>query len=460
MLRGVRQRTSGWAGVWLLIGLLLGGAAGAATVWIMKRDKPGIPGSPRLGQAEELALVPGDAVGFVHIRARDIWKTEFLADFRKIIEKAGPENLSLFEEEFFARPSALDRVTLVALVAGRDPLKDADLSRPPPPPTPNIPKGPKTQDGQPKLQDAPKQPFRPILPNMPDPSQSLVSGPEHIELVAILAFTEQYDAAKVRSSLLPDAEQPVSGIEHWNDKNRNTAAYFPSDKILVIGTSAGVRQFVGRQSAEAKKQDLPLNAALDFAAGGKCHFVAAVNAQAFHVNLLRLTSEFRSLLLSQNELNQLAEDAKPLLRAEAFAVGLGLMGQDDSKFDVRVYFKQEDHAVEGEKSVRTLSEFAHKKLEESKKKFEMTLKGPADKTKPRPLSDYPELVKSLFNIGSIEKADTYLTNPPLKRDGKELDATFEISAISTAYLAATFVEFGTQDIVVQKLREALVKKQK
>ena len=72
--------------LWLLVGLLIGGAAGAAAVYVLKKGKAGIPGGPRLGNAEEVSMIPADSLGFVHIRARDLWKTEELADFRKVLD--------------------------------------------------------------------------------------------------------------------------------------------------------------------------------------------------------------------------------------------------------------------------------------------------------------------------------------------------------------------------------------
>ena len=95
-LEDIAMRLSALAGrrgktlIWLLVGLLIGGAAGAGAVYVLKRGKAGIPGGPRLGNAEEVAMIPADAIAFVHFRARDLWKSEELADLRKVLDKAGP----------------------------------------------------------------------------------------------------------------------------------------------------------------------------------------------------------------------------------------------------------------------------------------------------------------------------------------------------------------------------------
>src|SRR5262245_16554515 len=112
MLRGTLKRR-GRAAILLLIGLLVGGAAGAGAVYLLKRGKAGIPGGPRLGPAEELNMVPASAGGFVHIRLRDLWHTEGFAEFRKIVERAGPDALKALDEGFVPAPSTIDCMTLV-----------------------------------------------------------------------------------------------------------------------------------------------------------------------------------------------------------------------------------------------------------------------------------------------------------------------------------------------------------
>ena len=45
----------------------------------------------------DLALVPTDAVGFIHVRAADLWKNDLFAGFRQIYEKAGPKALAALD---------------------------------------------------------------------------------------------------------------------------------------------------------------------------------------------------------------------------------------------------------------------------------------------------------------------------------------------------------------------------
>ena len=50
-----------------------------------------------------------------------MWKSEFLTEFRKIVEKAGPENLALLDEGFVPKPSTLDSVTLAMMAPQSSP---------------------------------------------------------------------------------------------------------------------------------------------------------------------------------------------------------------------------------------------------------------------------------------------------------------------------------------------------
>src|SRR5438132_457663 len=100
MLLGTLKRRGGRAALWLVVGLLVGGAVGAATTYFLKQGKKGVSGGPRLGEAKELDLVPGEASGFVHVRLRGLWDTEGFAEIRKIIDAAGPQAKKALDESF------------------------------------------------------------------------------------------------------------------------------------------------------------------------------------------------------------------------------------------------------------------------------------------------------------------------------------------------------------------------
>src|SRR5262245_9573135 len=66
--------------------------------------------------AADLALVPPDAVGFVDVRAADLWRHEVFAGFRQTFEKAGPKALAALDAQFVPKVSTFDRVTAFVLL--------------------------------------------------------------------------------------------------------------------------------------------------------------------------------------------------------------------------------------------------------------------------------------------------------------------------------------------------------
>jgi hypothetical protein len=434
MLRGIQRRRGGGAFLWLLVGLLIGGAAGAGTVFLLKREKVGIPGSPRLGQAEELALVPADAFAFIHIRARDVWKSEFLNDFRNMVEKAEPDAPAILGEEITSLLSTMDRATLVVFANSTKAPIQTQPKAPAPQPLPQ----PKTP---PKAPGIPNK--NPVMKNTSE-SKELIEFPDKIESVWLLTFTTAYDANKVREALVPDAtSKDFGGKTYWEDQSRSLAAFFPSNTILVVGSIPGVHQFVIRQTVDGKQAEGPLTGALHLAAPGGRQVVAAINARQFHFNLPQMKDHFNPTELTESELLQLASDAESLLHTEAYAIGVAMMGSDDLKVDIHAYFKDDKDAVAGEKSVRAFAELAHKKVSESKKKLlDEVAKKSTDKTKPRHLDDLPRELASLVAIGGIKKADDFFSNPPIDRKGKDLIVTVEMPSLAATVIGSTVTVFG------------------
>src|SRR5262245_36128363 len=86
---------------WALV-LLLGGAVAARPA----RAGDDLPA--------DLAFVPADGVGFVHVRLADVWKSEHFKEWRDTLLKAGDEALAAFDKRFVPAPSSIDRLTVFA----------------------------------------------------------------------------------------------------------------------------------------------------------------------------------------------------------------------------------------------------------------------------------------------------------------------------------------------------------
>ena len=171
----------------------------------------------------DLALVPADALGFVHVRLADVWKHDALKEYRRIVEKAGPRALATLDEQFVPPPSTIDRITAVALPPQGDRREPA--------------------------------------------------------VVAILAFSAPFDPAKVRAAYLADAKpQKAGGKEFYADDQSGVAVHFPNDRTLVFGDVKTLPVFLGRPA----KADGGLSGALKQAAGNNAVF-AAVSVKALPI---------------------------------------------------------------------------------------------------------------------------------------------------------------------------------
>jgi len=399
--------------LWLLVGLLLGGAAGAGAVYVLKRGKNGIPGGPRLGAAEEVSMIPADSIAFVHIRARDIWKSEELADFRKVLDRAGPDALNILDEGFVPKPSTMDRATLVVLAG---------------PPKGN----------------------RPGAPGLGAPDHGPpITPPENPLVIGILSFTAEFDANQVKAAYFPDADgKKENGKEFYIDEKKGLGIHFPSNKVMVVGMAAGVEEFVKKQTPDAKNG--PLADSIKLASEGGRHIVGALNTQSFHINAGALLSDLSHV---PPELRDLAKDAIPILRADAIAFALGVSGED-SRLDLRGYYKNENDAQEAEKGIRLAAAAGRKYLAEFKKKLEQSLAGPAGQKKPRPLEQLPEALLAYTGIGGINTLDEFLANPPLKREGKEVIVSADKATLTNAVLGGYAAALGTLFDAVGKVRTA------
>ncbi|HKB06500.1 MAG TPA: hypothetical protein VKD90_30170, partial [Gemmataceae bacterium] len=60
----------------------------------------------------DLALVPEDGLGFVHVRIADLWGHESLTEVRDVVKKAGDQAIASFDKRFASLPSNIDRLTL------------------------------------------------------------------------------------------------------------------------------------------------------------------------------------------------------------------------------------------------------------------------------------------------------------------------------------------------------------
>ena len=175
----------------------------------------------------DLALVPADAVGFVHIRGAELWKHQVLAPIRETFQKAGPQVLAALDEQFVPKVSTFDRATVFLLLSGER--------------------------------------------HEPVP-------------VAVLRFTEAFDPEKVVNAYRPNAEKSkVGGKTIYGTNGRDIACYFPDNQHIVLSTRDGLTMYLGH----AMPATGPMSTGLKLAASGR-PIVGSVNLAALPIPLQAL----------------------------------------------------------------------------------------------------------------------------------------------------------------------------
>jgi hypothetical protein len=152
----------------------------------------------------DLAMVPSDAVGFLHVRVADIWKHDMMKSVRDTVAAAGPKALAAFEAQMYPNPADIDCVTLTLSLNATDPKR-------------------------------------------PD-------------VAIIISFKNDIDGEKLRKLYLPQsAVSDVGGKKIFVDKDKDIGLYFPNARHLVAGPAKGIEAFMAKAPG---KGEGPLAAAL------------------------------------------------------------------------------------------------------------------------------------------------------------------------------------------------------
>ena len=152
------------------------------------------PAAPPL--TADLALVPGDALGFAHVRVAEVWKSDAMKPFRTVLDRAGPAAFDTLDKDFTPAPSTLDRVTTVALPFAGDSFD--------------------------------------------------------LRTVTILSFSKPFDADKVRKQYMPKGEElKANGKAYTSDKRAGVAVHFVDDTTLVFGDADTVPAFLSLKGKPA-----------------------------------------------------------------------------------------------------------------------------------------------------------------------------------------------------------------
>jgi hypothetical protein len=208
-------------------------------------------GRARGGEAlpADLAFVPADAAGFVHVRIGDVWRSGAFKEWRETILKAGDQALAAFDKRFIPAPSSIDRVTVflrAPLVPGREP-----------------------------------------------------------DVVIIVATTKAIDRDGFLLNTIPNSDTRQAGGKTYNvDPNTKTAIHFINERTLAIGPVAAVETALTKPAARQG----PLADALRIADAGKPLVVALSAAVLPPAAINQVPPQFQAL--AQAKLATLTLDMK------------------------------------------------------------------------------------------------------------------------------------------------------
>jgi hypothetical protein len=168
----------------------------------------------------DLALVPADAAGFLHVRVGDVVRGEHWKEFRDLIRKAGPQALETFSHRFTPDPLTLDRVTVYFLA-------------------------PAAEDREPTP-------------------------------VVVFRFSKPFDPAAVTKSLLPGGQEvKAGGATFVSDRAKDIALRVLDNQTLLICPPPKLAAVAARPARTG-----PLSTALTRAADGRYAVVGGVNVAA------------------------------------------------------------------------------------------------------------------------------------------------------------------------------------
>ena len=381
----------GRAALVFLAALMVAGTLGGAAAYLVNRGKAGIPGGPRLGHADELRLVPGTAVGFIHVRWRDARRAPGAADLRQIIEKASPHAKAALDPSSSLDPATIDRVTVVYL-RGAEPL------------------GPPAAKGPPKAPLAPN----PQGPPQPEPELADLVTLSAVNSFVVLTFTAPYNAEKVRDALAKNSvNKKIGDREYTEDAIANVAVYCPDDTTLVLGDADRMAQFLVPPASAG-----PLTDALERAAEGGRHVAAA-----FDMGLLAI--DMRAFGKLSPHFQPLKEHLEKVAKVQS--VSLEVAFGDEMKVEYRAKYRTDALADDARAALAHIADHAREHSGDPAP--------PDDAPRLKAMRAPPEVLTKLIAPTTLGRLDEWLAGASVQsRDAEVVIVPKERSA-ATVYAA-------------------------
>lgn len=174
----------------------------------------------------DLALVPEDGLGFVHVRIADLWRHESMKEIRDVVKKAGDRAIAALDKRFASLPSNIERLTLWV-----------------------------------------------------GPVRTGRRG-DFVELF-VVRLSRPTDAGALRKLLLPEATEKKGKRFSWFSDELGASLLIADDRTFVVGP----KKEIGRIADGTTTGATPLRDAITVAAGDR-YLVAAANVPAMPRDVL------------------------------------------------------------------------------------------------------------------------------------------------------------------------------
>jgi Protein of unknown function (DUF1559) len=336
---------------WLIRGLAVSlGLTLAWTAAARARSQDGPKG------AGVLAKVPADATAFLHIKAADIWRADAVAGFREMLTKAGPEAMAAFNKRFLPAPATLESATVYVLPPGED-------------------------------------------------------GPAAVG--ALLAFSEDFDQAKVLKSLLPEAkERNHFGQTYMEDLKAELTMKIVNGRTLLVSNNAMMPRLLAYDAKDTGAMTQ--------------HFAAAANKAVY--------AALDMAALPKESFDQIPDAFRPLTTAKE-AVLSGELGKELA-LKLTVRYADAVAASEADQAARDGLKLARTQMEHMIQDAEKKVTSPP-KDKSASLTNMPEALNDLMALASIKSLDQIMANPPMTKQGDSLVMEYRFDPSNPQTVAST-----------------------
>ncbi|VTS06571.1 DUF1559 family PulG-like putative transporter [Tuwongella immobilis] len=338
-------------------------------------------------RAGGLEYISGQSLGFMHMRATDMWNSPSMELVRNVVLKAGREAISAYDNRFAPKPSSIREVTMVVL-----PSDD-----------------PKNREG--------------------------------FDLVVIVTTATPINPMAAMRTLAADAKPIRGDMPLFSSQEWESLFAFPNRTTMLVGPGRAVRLALAKQAPMGELADAVKAAESQMMTmsirGSLIETVAAAMMPPVGMPARQIPGDAPP---KAPEPMALPEWVKSLRQ---ITLTLNETKQIDVKLTTR--FADAESAQTAETAIRMAQKMAAAQMGEAKREFVEMLSNLPVKDGITPLSELPKALASAMALGSINELSQKVAEFPIDVTGSEIRAAITLpggksgTVVMTTALAAGFL---------------------